>query len=201
MKRFLAIALLMIAVMVWRMGALQQDNLIFITKFQEEMTVPVQQARLFGIATKNVPESGKIPLPNLAKADLDFMLQDLEWVGSVRNDTKAGETEAERIKRRVLALPVGEKPADLKPTVEFFVVILEGARYMQAPELVSKYARALADILALDDSSKLWNDPNAAWYRSYIQNLDSRTKNSISEYASPQVKAMLQSSDSGVPAV
>ncbi len=168
MKKMITIAVLALGSLTWRMGAMQQPakaavrEVILQTNDGQEVSMSEADARLFGTIRDVIDECGNeqpIPLSNVSLVVLRRLLADIPWARETRIGRQAHETEEQCAERAAGALPASGYSVDgLRQARENF----EAARYLLSPELMERYARIVAGMLASDQSlALLYNNDSA----------------------------------------
>lgn len=181
MKKVITLAVFVVGILVWRMGAMNegqgsgsegQEELV-ILKTNDESLFRVPKARALLLKTiKDLLEDAKlgdfIPLSHVSSDGLKQVMKDLDWALEVRGDKRANETDNDAIERAIQALP--ELPFS-ESTLASLIEGLKAADFLQVPELVERYASEIAFMLTCNQALQLLYENNNA-YITLVQRID-----------------------------
>jgi WD40 repeat protein len=148
-----------ITFLAWRMGAMQQGQMIVLVTGDKKQTyLEKNRALLFGTIRDLLEDMSEedqnapileLPVEKIqAQSALQAVINDLNWVLEVRNQMRPNETEQQAVMRIVSQMPVTQN------NLQNLMVKVNGAIYLNQEALIEKYAKEIADILVSHDSMR-----------------------------------------------
>ena len=185
-NKIIAVAALAVGIIVWRMGAMQQEaeNIMTIKVGDGQIfKVPLEKARLFDVINNMMrgwkeEQEKATTLSNISGVVFKELLKDLDWVMQVRKQMQPKETEQQAAKRIMKDMPV---VAFDESTLELLMAQLVIADYLQQPSLVELYSRKIADMIISGESMRLLSQGDQK-YSDYMADLPSHLKMHVMHY-------------------
>ncbi len=187
-NKIIAVAVLAIGIIAWRMGAMEQEGIpagmIRVTcNDSAALNVPINRARLFDFFNAMLSAEWReqqvraVNLPLISSDLFQELLNDLDWVEQVRAQQQANETEQQAARRIVQTMPAVAFDRD---RLESLIAQLQAADFLQQASLLELYAHQIADMIISRASMGLLSQGDQE-YGALITNLFPHLKEQIAK--------------------